>query len=580
MPNYPPCCVENVKYRGGVLCEWDLCREIQHEMDSYCKNDSINPCSAVPQYLNRKICYCCCSCFAYNTPIEAATGEYVAVQDIVANVDQILAGSYQPGAGAPQWKQRVVEYSWGIAAGEGEEELEFDYLYYIAYQTEDGSQPPQFILTTVDHLFLRPNGKVTPIQFLTPGDAIVNSHGGFSRVRFVVPARYRGGLHHVTFADFDNRTLDEHLISANGVVTADYAVQLAYSDGHLNPALVDAPADGPLLRASEDAYRAQYANQAALDFVSDSARWPTGMTPLAAEPMVNVPSQAKSFLTPEQAADVRASAPQLPPDNTENVSGALWLFEIFGAFFGKPVYLVDWQNETPNAYAWTVNRQVFVLLTGGLLRVQTISQEGLSLVLAHLVAASEGVACVGPADYDAVFSKTRRIWRDSLFAHAFSDGYDQVATLFGYVSEENAKGDPADICGRPSLECRLLAMREAARMGPLPDCANPDLWFGLVSAKTGRQLRHVAVTFNAALNKETAETTANYAIAPEEGDGKVKVEKAELSTLNPTEVRLQVTVLQQHADYRLTVANVLSASERRIDPGHDSAGFAAGKLMN
>lgn len=27
-------------------------------------------------------------------------------------------------------------------------------------------------------------------------------------------------------------------------------------------------------------------------------------------------------------------------------------------------------------------------------------------------------------------------------------------------------------------------------------------------------------------------------------------------------------------------ANALSASERRIDPGHDSAGFAAGKLMN
>lgn len=579
MPTFPQCCVDNVNnIPGGHLCTWDFCKRIQDRLNIYCKDAGENPCAAVPQEEMGDPCYCCCSCFAYDTPIEAAVGEYVMVQDIVAQVDQILAGSYSEGASAPNWEQRVVDYSAGISAGAGEAELEFDYMYYLAYQVEDGSTPPQFIITTVDHLFLRPNGKVTPIQYLVPDDKLVNSHGGVSNVIFVVPATYKGGLHHLTFDGFNNETLDNHLISANGVVTADYSVQLAYSNGDLNPELLDVPPEQGLLRASEDAYRARYANQAALDFISDKTRWPAGMTPVAAESMVNVPVYARSYLTADQAADIQANAPMLPPDNTSNVATALWLFEIFGSFFTNPIYLVDWQNDLPNAYTWEVNRQRFILLTGGLLRVQQFSQEGLSLVVAHLVSVADGTECVGPADYDAVFSKTRQIWRNNLFQPSFRAGFEQVSKLFSYVNEDHSHADPADICAQPSLACRLLAMESAASMGPLPDCANPDNYFGLVSARTGRQLRQVGLKFNSPVNRETAESTDNYTITSTTGTP-VTVTAAKVSKLVPSEVRLDVSGIEPLTEYTVVVENVLSDTDTPIDPAHNSAVFQTGQLL-
>jgi hypothetical protein len=577
MPTFPECCVENVNNEGGKLCTWDFCKRIQDRLNKYCKDAGENPCAAVPQEEMGVECYCCCSCFAYDTPIEASPGEYVMVQDIVAHVDEILVGSYRAGSDSPSWNQRVVDYSAGISAGPGEAELEFDYMYYIAYQVQDGSQPPQFVITTVDHLFLRPNGKVTPIQYLKPGDEIVNSHGGKSGVMFVVPSRYKGGLHHLTFNGFNNETLDNHLLSVNGIVTADYSVQLAYSNGDLNPELLDVPSgDGKLLRASEDAYRARYANKEALEFVADKSRWPVGLTPLASEPMINVPLYAKSFVTADQANDIQLNAPTLPNDNTANVSTALWLFEIFGSFFPGSIYLVDWKNDLPNAYTWEVNRQRFILFTGGLLRVQKFTQDGLSLVLAHQVAVAGGVECVGPADYDAVFNKTRQVWRNKLFQPTFRGGFEQVSTLFEFVSEAHSHADPANLCAQPSLKCRLRAMEAGASMAPLPDCANPDMYFGLISAKSGRQLRFVNLTFNSALNKETAETTDNYTITSADGTTLV-VERAELSSFDPEDVRLKVVGLEPLTDYTAVVKNVLSEAETPIDPAHDSATFSTRK---
>ncbi|MEO7177597.1 MAG: hypothetical protein ABIW83_02025 [Allosphingosinicella sp.] len=576
MPDFPPCCVEGVKNIGGVLCDWTtVCLPIQNSLNFYCKSQGQDPCAPMPQIPGGQICYCCCSCFAYDTPIEMSPNEFVMVQDIVADVDEILAGSYSAAGGPPAWVPRVVDYSDGISAGPGEAELEFDYMYYVTYQVEDGSAPPQFMITTVDHLFLRPDGRVTPVQYLAPDDTIVSAHGGLSTVRFVVPARYRGGLHHLSFSGFTNETLDGHLLSANGVVTADYSVQLAYSSGDLNPALLDLPPE-PDARVSERAYQARHANEESIAFVSDKTLWPRGMTPVASEPMVNIPVYAKSYLTEAQGEDVRANAPAIPLDNTVNVSAALWLYNVYGAFFPGPIYLVDWQNDLPNGYTWEVNRQRFILITGGLLRIQKFNQEGLSVVLAHLISAAEGLACVGPADYEAVFAKMRTVWRNNYYFSSFTAGFEQVTALFSYVSPENAGENPADICAQPSLDCRLCAMEAAASMFPLPDCANPDVYFGVVGAVAGRNFRYVSVKFNRALNLETAETTDNYTIAGGTGIGGVTIRAAYVSRAAPSAVRLTVHGLEPSTDYLVTVANVLSEAETPINPGHASADFRTG----
>ncbi|MET1112957.1 MAG: hypothetical protein ABWX67_15680 [Allosphingosinicella sp.] len=573
MPTFDPCCVAAVENMGAKLCDWDtVCLPIQQQLNFYCKNQGQNPCSPMPQIPGGQICYCCCSCFAYDTPIEMSPNEFVMVQDIVADVDEILAGSYSAGGGAAVWVPRVVDYSGGISAGPGEGELEFDYMYYITYQVEDGSEPPQFMITTVDHLFLRPDGRVTPVQYLVPDDKVVRAHGGLCTVRFVVPARYRGGLHHLSFDGFNNETLDGHLLSANGVVTADYSVQLAYSSGDLNPELLDLPPETNA-RASERAYQARHASEESIAFVADKTLWPLGMTPVASEPMVNIPSYAKSFLTQAQGEDVQTNAPIIPLDNTMNVTAALWLYKVYGAFFPGPIYLVDWQNDLPNGYTWEVNRQRFILITGGMLRIQKFNQEGLSVVIAHLISVAEGVACVGPADYDAVFAKMRTVWRNEYYFASFTAGFDQVKALFSYVSPEHSGENPADICAQPALDCRLRAMEAASTMFPLPECADPDSYFGVVGALAGRNIRYVSVRFNRPVNLESAQTTDNYTISGGTSSGGVSIEEAQVSRADPSVVRLTTGGLQPSSDYLVTVANVLSEAETPINPAHASADF-------
>ena len=279
---FPECCVVNVGNQGGKLCSWDFCRLVQEQVNQYCWNTHQPPCAPVPQAENGEPCWCCCtSFFFYNAPIEASPGEHVMAQDIAAGADRILAGSYHEGDEAPAWEPRAVDYAGSLAADGTADEPDFDYMYYVAYQREDGSEPPRFILATVDHLFLRPSGKLKPIQRLQPDDRLVNAHGGHSRVIFTVPARFKGGLHHLGFDGFDNKTLDHHLLSINGVVTADYAVQLAYSNGELDLELVDIPPAPEPPGGWRDAVPVRSANPAALDFINDKTRWPAGMTPRA-----------------------------------------------------------------------------------------------------------------------------------------------------------------------------------------------------------------------------------------------------------------------------------------------------------
>ena len=278
--HFRQCCIDNVAKEHGQLCTWDYCQTLQSRLNQYCQASGAPPCAAVPQEQLGQPCWCCCSvAFLYNAPIEVAGGDHVMAQDIAAHADRVLAGCYHAGDSAPTWQPRPVDYSRGLAPDGSGTEVDFDYMYYVAYQAEDSPEPPRFILATVDHLFLRPTGRVRPIQHLRPGDRLVNAHGGFSRVLFTVPARFSGALHHLGFEGFDTDRLDGHLLSVNGVVTADYSIQLIYSNGDLDPDLFDLPTAAERLRGEQDA--ASDANRAALDFVNDKTRWPAGMTPRA-----------------------------------------------------------------------------------------------------------------------------------------------------------------------------------------------------------------------------------------------------------------------------------------------------------
>ncbi|MEO7177596.1 MAG: hypothetical protein ABIW83_02020 [Allosphingosinicella sp.] len=262
------------KLPHGKLCSEKYCRIFAEKMYEYCRYSGAPPCSPVPFILDGEVCYCCCpgSGNAADTPFEAAEDEFVRAQDLAPGTDRILAGRYRAGDEAPSWDSRIVDHSVGIVAGGAEGEPAFDYIYYLAYQAVDEDEP-RAIVGTRDQLFLRLSGKVTPIQHLRPGDELVGARGGVSRVTFTVPSHYRGALHQLVFAGFDNETLDGHLLSANGVVTADYSVQLACSTGEINPELLELPA---VVNRVPDGGADSRA------FVADEGRWPPGLTPRGA----------------------------------------------------------------------------------------------------------------------------------------------------------------------------------------------------------------------------------------------------------------------------------------------------------
>ncbi|MFD1836861.1 hypothetical protein [Paracidovorax cattleyae] len=266
MHEYASICVEQVKAMRGQLCNWkSTCWPNQHGISTYCQEVGFDHPVALIE--DGKLCYCCCACFGQDTPIEVSPNNFVPVRDIAQN-DLVLSGFQKEGG--IEWQQRDIALSSGFNA-----QIGFDIMYYVHYLLDTDSQG---VFVTRDHLFLLPSGKVKPVQYLTPRDRLARPHGAPVEVVLVVLAKYQGGVHHLAFGGFDNTTLDGHLLSAHGVVSADFAVQLAFSCNQLNPALLESSAEEPLQVGTRE-YLARYDSPERRAFLGDSRQWPPGLVP-------------------------------------------------------------------------------------------------------------------------------------------------------------------------------------------------------------------------------------------------------------------------------------------------------------
>lgn len=564
MPEYLPGCVKKVEAKKSKLCDWDtVCKIIQENTDVYCKerlNQDGTPFDEpVPQIQNGVVCYCCCSCFASFTPIEVTPGEFVAIRDIDTE-DLVLAGAQT--AGGMTWAPSPVVLSNGIGPN-----LEFDFIYYVQYEIDGVGQQ---VLATIDHMFLMENGKVKPVQYLVPGDQIRRPGGGTASVAFVVVAKYVGGLHHIAFADFDNKTLDGHLVSANGIVAADYAVQLAYSAGQLNKELLDQPTGEPLQVGTPE-YAAHHENEAMRSFLGDHQRWPRGLKPLRRS-LVNVPAGALAFFTRKQAEQLRAAIGTHEVTSTINMATTRWLMNtIYGSYRPGVTFLLDWDNELPNVYGWKADGTTYVLVTGGLALLKGMQYQGLALLLAHGIAAATQELCVGPADYAAVFSILRMRWSNDLFFEVYMAGYAQLEALFDAITDRDA--DPKDLCAQPSLDCRLSTYQAAATMFPMPSCADPASFFAVTGARGRRRGDRVTVSFNLALDIATAESTDNYQVREVETGDPLPVRSATVVPGKPSAVRLIVDGALTGREYEVAASRVISETNLALNPKHASATF-------
>ena len=557
-------CVNEVKTMQppGVMCDYSRCMRIQQVIDKTCHNRHWEP--GHPYALDNpdgSICYCCCSCFAYDTPIQVNANTFKFIQDFLPGEPVLAAGADL------QWKTATVRFSSGSAPdpqGEG------TFMVTIIYNNPAGER--QVLLATEDNLFLTPARTLVPAKLLAPGNQLLRPDGSAVSVISAVSGLFKGGVHHIDTGVY-NGTMDGHLLNANGIVSADFALQLGYMTAQLDRSLLVEDIESRL-KVGSPQYQEQHGNTVPLDMIENPEAWPKGFSLIMPDTWVKIPATAHKFITDEQAKGIMDSN---PPSRSFTSNFGLELlnhqFTTFRGFYPQPHYLYDWNNNLPNAYAWEYRGQPIIMLTGGLARLYALNNEGLSLIISHSLASLYGgnptnpeqLRCVGPADYEAVLSYMGTIWWDQAYKETVNRAIGQIKNFFNLIPPEYA-GGPEDRCLKPSVECRMRTYQAAMSTMPLPWCANPDAReFEVVDAipSTGT----VVVNFSEEVNADTAETATNYVLQPA-----VEVTSAKVASDNFKSVTLEAQI-QAGVEYVLTVNDVISAHDRPLEDHKNTATF-------
>jgi hypothetical protein len=495
-------------------------------------------------------CWCCCSCFAEDTQLEVTSGKFDFIPHIIGG-QQILAAGVDL-----RWKPTTVAFRTGDA-----DSAVIPGLYYVEYKMP-GETVPRHLLVTPDHLFLMSQTKtLKKVQFLIPGDKLATADGGSAVVQFAVSGEHFTTIQSIEMdGPVDPRTLDGHLLNCNGVVTADYAVQVIYEMGSPAMALLAVRADQEVHEVGSEEYRRQFRSSDEELFVQSPARWPRGFVPHNSQ-TIPVPLAAFGYLTADQAKAVGDNGKFNPPTIMVGRDDLLYLFKQSRLLFPDVVCLLDWPNAVPNAYAWQANGQKFLLVTGGLVRLQGFFLQGLALVLGTLQASGQRNACVCVWDYQATFSILRDALPSTSSVRLIAEGIKQVEQLFA-LAGDGSQGD--DACAAPSLACRLESYRAGLSFLDVPECAGA--WpkhLQAMSAYASIDNASIVVRFNDRLDAATAGDTGKYVLSPA-----AQVTAATVSSANATEVMLSVNGLTGGgAYYVLVFGNLVSAHGAPLDPG-------------
>lgn len=555
-------CRKEVESTGDKMCDVNMCAQSQAGVDRKCHQKGWPAGTPFGIYLpDGSMCFCCCSCFAYDTPIQVSTDTFKAIQDFIPG-DPVLA------AGADlKWKTYKVDLSSGIEPTNTEL-----FMVYVRYG-KPGEEILELIVTE-DHLFLMEGGKLAPASALKAGDKLMRADGVTVPVEQVYLGTYRGGVHHISTGPF-NGSLEGHLLNSNNVVTTDMAVKLEHQTGSLDRKFLVKDLD-KRVKVGSDEYIARYYDKDAKTFMANPTEWPEGFTVTVRQDLVNIPDTAYSFITDDQARNIMDSgAPRRDFDSNAAIMKIQYVFQQFKGFYPDPMYLMDWNNPVPNGYAFNYYNQNIIVMTGGLLRLYALNNEGFALVICHLIARLYGVPgtnksikCVGPADYEAVAGYFTSIYQAQQFPTQFPNALKQIQDFFNLMSEEFRKGDPDDRCNAPSTDCRIQTYLAAASVQPIPKCADPESRpFHLVKAVPSENGDAVTVEFNEPVNPPTAETVKNYGLAP-----KAEITKAKVNPDNDSEVLLTVTI-EMDMEYALTVSKVLSEFNDNMEPDPGKAIF-------
>lgn len=495
-------------------------------------------------------CYCCCSCYALNTPIEATKGEFVLIQNIQAGDSILTTGldlKWKPGI----VKDRSGDINTSMVPG----------LYLVRYLMP-GEDKPRDILVTPDHLFLMYSSRtLKKVQHLLPGNRLTTAEGEPADILFIVHGEYETSIQSINMkAKFDGKDLTGHLINANGIVSTDYAVQSYYETENIDSHLMFKFSDSEEVHeVGTKEYIDKFEDPKLEVFLSTPEEWPKGFSPKRKK-LINIPAIAASFVTARQADDIRQASEFNAYSNGMPRDTVNKLFRIFSSDNNGVNFILDWNNEDVNAYSWIQGEQRYLVLTGGLVRVKDLFVDGFSLIISDMLTRVSDNLCVAEADY-ASLATLGDVFPNSLYADLAPNGIRQITEqLFDKISEQNAMGNPADVCNQPSVSCRKNAFWNGLSFLEMPKCGVPvPQFFHLKTAYANYDLKSINVVFDNAVDRASAESPINYSV-----ESGVEIMAAKVSETQPDIVILDVKGLEPAGKYILSVANVISIDQQPL----------------
>lgn len=410
--------------------------------------------------------------------VQEGNGSFKAIETYVEG-DEVMAA----GTGL-QWAPQPVVFSGGTT---GASRQKFTVLVRYANTA---------IAVTSDHLFLLAgdDGILKRADRLTIEDRLVSPDGTPVEITGVHIGDYLAGFHHVAASSKSavDAGLDGHLLNTNGVVSADYVVQITARTTDVAGFSTAAHGDMPVVGSPEYVARfgraslqapelpAGFADNSPIKVsnlnVPDHALPSSTFIPAEAT-MLRIPDGACGFLPPDEA-EARKSAPKRPFNDPMAREWAEAVISYHRPFYPDVTYHLDWANNEVNAYAWVENGVRHVALLGGLVRDAALELEGIALVLAHELGHHyggppqfpNGLSCEGQADYRGVRDIMRKVWFGESYITMTDAAIKQMADFFGVPNDPHAPGGSAG-CEHPPGACRVATYHAAVTLSGKPGCA-------------------------------------------------------------------------------------------------------------
>ncbi|NEO81562.1 hypothetical protein, partial [Moorena sp. SIO4G3] len=511
-------------------------------------------------------CYCCCGCYAYGTPIATPDGEKAIEEFQIGDLVSVANLESTGETLRLSWAAKPVKFSGGTSP------LPKGAAHYPPMIFLNYGEERKNIISTMDQLFLLANGKVKQADKLSIHDLLVAPDGTPVKINAIKLGEYSGGIHHIAISDHFTQTLDGHLLNSNGVVTADFSVQIQTEQ--LGNLLEEGPAIGEPAYHEIHEQHAMGVHSYHHPDLEDEVDVPHSLKLYTGE-SVYIPPTARSFITQAQGIDINNNPDvrKRPLSNHVGANDLKTVFKHCRAYYPDINFTLVWEDSIPNVYAFEYLGQKQVVVSGQLLRTDGIYWQAMALVVAQAIASfhepggepRQELLPRGLADYYGVGLIMSIVW-EFYYRKTVKAGMEQINNFLSYISSENQQGNPNNPLEEPSIECRQETMEEGAFGGTLPACAGGLL--RLLDAIPGEVVDGkptIVFSFNFELDESAAKEMTNYQVEPTVDLTAVQVDSTDL---------FRVTLVGDFApktNYTITVTNLTSKDGIALDPKHNFA---------